>query len=258
MNLVGNALKFTAQGTVTLSHRAIERDLHLFCVDDTGPGMRPEQCQRVFERFEQADGALTAHRHGGSGLGLAISAELVKGMGGRLSVESVPGVGSRFSVELPLPQTDRPMPVPTVVTHRRTPHTFDVLLVEDDDAVADVLSALIMQAGHRVTHVLNGLHALVHLSGGHFDVAVLDLDLPAINGFDLARQMRNSGFTGAMLAVSAHANANAESDARQAGFSRFLRKPIRGVDLLDAIESALLDLTEQRAAIDYGKVRFAP
>ena len=258
MNLVGNALKFTAHGTVTLSHRAIERDLHLFCVDDTGPGMRPEQCQRVFERFEQADGALTAHRHGGSGLGLAISAELVKGMGGRLSVESVPGVGSRFSVELPLPQTDRPMPVPTVVTHRRTPHTFDVLLVEDDDAVADVLSELITQAGHRVTHVLNGLHALVHLSGGHFDVAVLDLDLPAINGFDLARQMRNSGFTGAMLAVSAHANANAESDARQAGFSRFLRKPIRGVDLLDAIESALLDLTEQRAAIDYGKVRFAP
>ena len=258
MNLVGNALKFTTQGSVTLTHALANDDRHHFSVADTGPGMNAEQCGRVFARFEQAEGAKTARRHGGSGLGLAISAELVAGMGGSLSVQSVPGAGSTFSIELPLPVVKQVTPVLKPVAAAVPVRCFDILLVEDEDTVAEVLVGMLHQAGHAVVRANNGLDALVALSQRAFDLALLDLDLPAMDGFDLARQLRSSGFPGVVIAVSARADVHAEQAALAAGFKRFLRKPVRRADLLAAIEADMRSHAAQYPQAGYAKARVAP
>ncbi|QYR53453.1 hybrid sensor histidine kinase/response regulator [Lysobacter soyae] len=258
MNLVGNAIKFTASGVVNLSHAIEANGIHVFRVRDTGPGMDAEQCKRVFERFEQADGALTAHRHGGSGLGLAISSELVIGMGGRLTVSSVPGSGSTFSVHIPLRTVDIPVASALPVHPGSTQAGHRILLVEDDETVAEVLSGMLTQAGHHVAHAVHGLAALVELSARRFDLAILDLDLPAIDGFDLARQLRVSGFAGPILAVSARTDADAETSSRDAGFNRFLRKPIRTADLLAAIDEEMRHQVAQAGSGYAASVRVAP
>lgn len=258
MNLVGNALKFTAEGSVTLTHTVAIDGRHVFSVTDTGPGMNAEQCSRVFARFEQAEGAKTAHRHGGSGLGLAISAELVAGMGGSLSVQSVPGAGSTFSMQLPLPAAARGLPVCASQATVTPARCFDILLVEDEDTVAEVLAGMLHQAGHTVVRASNGLDALVALSQRAFDLALLDLDLPAMDGFDLARQLRSSGFPGVVIAVSARADVHAEQAALAAGFKRFLRKPVRRSDLLAAIDADLHSHAAQYPQAGYAKARVAP
>ncbi|MGO4776527.1 response regulator transcription factor, partial [Lysobacter sp. 2RAB21] len=113
------------------------------------------------------------------------------------------------------------------------------LVVEDDASVAEVIAGLLRAQGHRVSHVANGLAALAETATAPFDLAMLDLDLPGINGLDLARQLRAQGFTQPLIAVTARADADAEPQAQAAGFDRFLRKPITGAMLADTIDSVL-------------------
>src|SRR3954454_7894209 len=141
---------------------------------------------RLFQRFEQADGP---QRRVGSGLGLAICRELVTRMGGRIDVESEVGIGSTFRVALPLaasaPKAIESAPA-TVSKHVRA------LLVEDDATVAAVIAGLLRASGHEVTHVANGLAALSETATSRFDVALIDLDLPGVDGLALARMLRAS------------------------------------------------------------------
>ncbi len=225
LNLLGNAIKFTERGEVGLVVEAVPADGVRFIVHDTGPGLNDEQRQRLFRRFEQAEGARTSARYGGSGLGLAISQELAAMMGGRIRVDSTPGVGTRFHVELPLPvatapaRASRDADAPAAASLR-------LLLVEDDATVAEVLCGLLRAQGHEVRHAPHGLAALAEVASGRFDTALLDLDLPGMDGFALARQLRADGFAGPLLAVTARADAEVEELARAAGFDAFLRKPV--------------------------------
>ena len=237
-NLLGNAIKFTQEGEVGLRVEPLGRDGIRFVVHDTGPGLNAEQRSRLFRRFEQAEGARTTTRYGGSGLGLAISQELAAAMGGRIDVASAPGVGTRFSVELPL----KVLPLlPTVPTHAQAglaPATGDglrLLLVEDDPTVAEVLRGLLQAQGHCVVHAAHGLAALAESATLPFDAALLDLDLPGMDGLSLAGALRDQCFAGPLLAVTARADAAAEPDARAAGFDGFLRKPVTGAMLADAL-----------------------
>ncbi len=238
LNLLNNALKFTEQGGVGL--HAVPRDGGVrFSVDDTGPGISAAQQERLFQRFEQAEGARTRARYGGSGLGLAICQELALAMGGRIAVESAPGAGTRFHVDLPLPATApvaMEVPVEAPLPHRE----LDLLLVEDDPTVADVIAGLLRARGHRVQHVAHGLAALAEVAVQRFDLALLDLDLPGLDGLALARQLRAQGFAAPLLAVTARADGDAEPLAKEAGFDGFLRKPVTGDMLAEAI-GALLD-----------------
>jgi signal transduction histidine kinase/ActR/RegA family two-component response regulator len=248
-NLLGNAIKFTQQGEVglrcePLGHRGVR-----FVVHDTGPGLNAEQQARLFRRFEQADGARTASRYGGSGLGLAISQELAVEMGGSIDVTSAPGVGTRFSVELPLkvlpllPSRTPPPAMPvTAVDGLR------LLLVEDDATVADVLRGLLQAQGHRVVHALHGLAALSEAASQAFDAALLDLDLPGMDGLSLAKALRAQGYAGPLLAVTARSDASAEQETRAAGFDGFLRKPVTGLMLADALLACLGGATGAGAA----------
>src|SRR5690606_35364797 len=144
LNLAGNAIKFTERGEVALSAAPMAPAGVRFTVSDTGPGLNDEQKSRLFQRFEQADGARTASRYGGSGLGLAICQELAAAMGGEIGVESSPGVGTRFEVRLPLAHVPLPERPVETVTEQSEPlpsaRTHVILLVEDDRTVAEVIA----------------------------------------------------------------------------------------------------------------------
>ncbi|WP_051884547.1 hybrid sensor histidine kinase/response regulator [Lysobacter antibioticus] len=237
LNLLGNAIKFTEQGKVSLIVDALAPQGVRFEVADTGPGLNEEQKARLFRRFEQADGARTAARYGGSGLGLAICQELAAAMEGHIAVHSEPGQGAHFVFELPLPNAEPPVGTKSPETATRGPQIgpLALLLVEDDPTVAEVIAGLLRAQGHRVTHVANGLAALAEVSTARFDLALLDLDLPGITGLDLARQLRAQGFAAPLVAVTARADADAEPQASEAGFDRFLRKPVTGAMLADTV-----------------------
>ncbi|WP_226468971.1 sensor histidine kinase [Luteimonas panaciterrae] len=241
LNLLGNAIKFTERGEVGLRVEATAGGVR-FIVSDTGPGLSEEQRGRLFRRFEQAEGMRTASRYGGSGLGLAICQELAAAMGGSIGVESSLGQGTRFLVELPLSGVDAPELVseePASTEGKRACAICDLLLVEDDPTIAQVIAELLRAQGHRVVHVAHGLAALTEIASQRFDLALLDLDLPGIDGLALAQQLRAQGFTQPMIAVTARADADAEPAAREAGFDGFLRKPVTGEMLADAINAAL-------------------
>ena len=274
MNLLGNAIKFTEQGSVSLRVEALAPQGVRFEVADTGPGLNEEQKARLFRRFEQAEGARTAARYGGSGLGLAICQELAAAMDGQVAVFSEAGQGARFVLDLPLASAPAPQgegagpesasggltpggagstPEPALGSVARgragsTPEPawrgFQVaaralLLVEDDATVAEVIAGLLRAQGHRVTHVPHGLAALAEAATARFDLALLDLDLPGINGLELARQLRAQGFAQPLIAVTARADADAEPQALAAGFDAFLRKPVTGAMLGEAIHTVL-------------------
>ena len=240
LNLLLNAIKFTERGSVTLEALPLHGGGVRLVVGDTGPGISPEQRERLFRRFEQADGARTAARYGGSGLGLAICQELALAMGGRIDVDSVPSMGTRFRVELPLPPGVEPLPLPEPAPAAALAASLRVLLVEDDPTVAEVIGGLLRARGHQVEHVAHGLAALTAMALGRYDIGLLDLDLPGLDGVALARQMRVQGFTAPLLAVTARADADAEPMAFDAGFDGFLRKPVTG----DLLAAAIADVME--------------
>lgn len=239
LNLLGNAIKFTERGHVGLAVRLEENGGGLcFEVHDSGPGINAEQQDRLFQRFEQADGPRTASRYGGSGLGLAICQELAVAMGGRIEVDSQPGKGARFRVRLPLPWTRQPAVAAGDVPAQPNLPPLRILLVEDDVTVAEVIAGLLRGRGHDVVHVLHGLGALSEIATDGFDVGLLDLDLPALDGTAIARQLRALGYELPLVAVTARSDAYAESQVLAAGFDGFLRKPVTGDMLVAAIAQA--------------------
>jgi ligand-binding sensor domain-containing protein/nitrogen-specific signal transduction histidine kinase/ActR/RegA family two-component response regulator len=238
LNLLGNAIKFTEKGGVTLRvSPSLPQGIRL-AIGDTGPGISEEQQSRLFQRFEQAEGARTAARYGGSGLGLAICQELAVAMGGRISVESTPGLGTCFIVELPL-ATAADLLRPRPADPSAPSPSLHILLVEDDATVAEVITGLLHARGHQVSHAAHGLAALARTATQAFDIALLDLDLPGLDGLALARQLRAQSFKAPLIAVTARADAEAEPLAQAAGFDGFLRKPVTGDLLAGAIERAL-------------------
>jgi len=237
MNLLANAIKFTEQGEVSVSLTLAEGGQGLqFEVADTGPGIGQAQHARLFERFEQVEGPRTASRYGGSGLGLAICQELAMAMGGKIVLASRLGHGARFTVDLPLPWTLQESEQGASAAHGRQPlPPLRVLLVEDEVTVAEVVAGLLRARGLEVVHVLHGLAALAEVATSAFDVGLLDLDLPALDGLALARQLRTLGYDFPLIAVTARSDGYAEQAVRDAGFDGFLRKPVTGDLLVDAI-----------------------
>lgn len=234
-NLVNNAVKFTEAGGVSL-HVGYEGSSLVMTVTDTGPGMSPELCARVFSRFEQGG---SPQRAQGSGLGLAICHELCTLMGGDIRVRSQVGQGTAFVVSLPLAPcrcgqsgTHTPPASPGMTCKR-------LLLVEDDPVVSDVIVGLLRERGHVVTAVGDGLAAMTELSRHTFDAMLLDLDLPMVDGFQVARMVRR--MDGAadipIVAVTARSTGDELVAIKDAGMDALVRKPMTGGDLDSVLES---------------------
>jgi signal transduction histidine kinase/CheY-like chemotaxis protein/streptogramin lyase len=232
LNLLNNAIKFTAAGKVALEVRRAG-DATQFNIIDSGAGIAPADQARLFHRFEQVSGP---QRQVGSGLGLAICRELVVRMGGEITLDSAVGRGSVFRVAIPLPETAPPeLPQVAVATATRS---RQVLLVEDDTTTAVVIDGLLRACGHRVCHVENALAALSEIASATYDIALIDLDLPGIDGFALARMIRTQATEThlPLIGISARSSGNEEALCRAAGMDAFLRKPITAEILLTTLE----------------------
>ena len=226
LNLLTNAIKFTERGYVALRLRALrDKEQAKLClaVQDSGPGISRVQSQRLFKRFEQAQGAQTASRYGSSGLGLAICRELTALMDGTISAESQEGQGTCFRVVLPLePALAHVQPAQEL---RPSSPSQRIVLIDDDSTDADHLSAFLRTLGHQVWHAATGRDLLALLAQQQFDLGVCDVPLPASDGWALIRQIRLHGFDFPLIAMSASTAADVEAAARQAGCAAFLRKP---------------------------------
>jgi signal transduction histidine kinase/ActR/RegA family two-component response regulator len=232
-NLVGNALKFTERGHVVV---AVRRDvtgddttLH-FSVTDTGIGIPIEKQASIFEAFSQVDGS-TTRRFGGTGLGLAISSTLVELMGGRIWLESEPDVGSTFHFTLALEAAELtavardaiPAPSPPV---RR----LKVLVAEDNVVNQRVAVGLLARRGHDVTAVANGRLAIEALARESFDLVLMDVQMPEMDGFaataEIRRRERGTGAHLRILAMTAHAMSGDSDRCLLAGMDGYMSKPI--------------------------------
>lgn len=236
LNLLGNAIKFTEHGQVQLQSALMDAGNGVrFEVSDTGPGITAQQQLRLFMRFEQLGQGHTRSRDGGSGLGLAICKELVAAMKGDIRVESSLGAGATFIVELPLAWSLNGPKIRDRLDSSSRESGLRVLLVEDDPTVAEVIVRLLEARGYHVQHAAHGLAALAISANEDFDVGLLDLDLPAIDGFALAAQLRDLGYDFPLIAITARSDTHAETTARVSGFDGFLRKPLTGDLLVEAI-----------------------
>jgi len=243
-NLLGNALKFTDQGRVTVrlhwqgGEGGAAGRLRLD-VEDTGIGIDPERLPQLFERFTQAD-AGTARRYGGSGLGLAITREVVQRMGGQIEAESERGRGSRFRVHLPfeiVAAAGTPAAGGATAGGERAPATaagdgarpLQVLVAEDNAVNQVLIESILRHLGHQPVVVGNGAEAVQRLQEGRFDVVLMDMQMPEVDGLEATRRIRALGHRAAKVPVVAM-TANARDEDRraclEAGMDAFLSKPI--------------------------------
>ena len=249
VNLLGNAIKFTHQGQVHLSVRREGGDL-LFEVRDTGIGVAPDRIDKIFERYEQAT-LQTASVYGGNGLGLSICHDLVTLLGGRIGVESVLGQGSCFWVRLPLQEASKAATNGEVLASaplwRDAPVRF---LIVDDHPVNRMLACHMVQS-HWPKAVLqqadNGLQALDFLRQAHFDLVLMDMVMPEMDGVEATRQIRDSlpapMCDVPVVLLTANVNPQDHGRGQQAGINGLMVKPFDRLKLCTLIEEQLLGST---------------
>ena len=252
LNLVGNALKFTLEGGITVAVEALEDDGHSlllrWAVTDKGIGISAEDQARLFTAFEQADNSST-RRYGGTGLGLAISKRLVRMMGGDIGVESAPGKGSTFWFTVRMERADRApqaaaeAPHPSPETELRSRYAgARILLAEDEPVNQAVTLELLEDAGLRVDLAENGAQAVELAGRQHYDLLLLDVQMPKLNGMEAARAIRGlPGYaTTPILAMTANAFEDDRRACLDAGMNEHIGKPVKP-ERLHAILLAWLD-----------------
>ncbi|MDO8359543.1 MAG: PAS domain S-box protein, partial [Devosia sp.] len=246
LNLLGNAIKFTPSGAVSLR---VERDFDSsiptalrFTVSDTGIGIPSEKLRQVFERFTQADSS-TTRRFGGSGLGLTISKRLVELMGGRIWVDSVVGQGSVFAFAVPLEVWaggHRPVPASIGAGPLRPLPALRILLAEDSPDNCTITMAYLEDTPYRVEIAETGAIALEKFQAGHYDLVLMDRQMPVMDGLTATRAIRaweraNHRPATPIIALTASALKGDREMCLAAGCTAFLTKPIKQDVLLQAI-----------------------
>ena len=249
-NLVGNAVKFTDQGQVTLQIESLSQPgqpLRLrFSVSDTGIGMEQETLARIFTPFTQADETIS-RRYGGTGLGLTICRRLTELMGGEIEVESSPGIGSRFTVTLPMK-----VPAEAIMPHKprenasvnREGRSLRVLLAEDQPVGRLYATRLLERLGHRVTAVEDGEKALEAWATEGYDLILMDVQMPGMDGIAATSAIRMHENPGdhrtPIIALTAHALTGDRAKLMEQGFDGYVPKPIDVEGLLAEVNRLMM------------------
>jgi signal transduction histidine kinase len=256
VNLVGNAIKFTEQGSVRVSvslEPGEPRGRVRFAVIDSGIGIAPADQRRIFEPFSQVD-ASESRRYGGTGLGLTISSRLAKDLGGELALSSAPGQGSTFSLLLPLREptpsereaaalTDTPAEAraPEATRTAAPPQLRGrVLVAEDGDDNQRLIARLLGRAGLEVEIAANGRRAVdraleAEREARPFDAVLMDMQMPELDGYAATQALRDGGYVRPIIALSAHAMHEDRERCISAGCDAFAPKPIDRQQLLDLL-----------------------
>jgi CheY-like chemotaxis protein len=254
-NLLGNAIKFTTAGGVALRVRVDHVDgenamLH-FAVADTGVGIAANACKIIFDPFTQADSS-TTRNFGGTGLGLAISARLVKMMRGDIWVESELGHGSEFhfTAHLGAAHVVEDGAIKPIATAAATPGSpLRVLLAEDNAVNRLVVTMLLEKQGHHVEAATTGREALVALTKEKYDIVLMDVQMPDMDGFEATRMIRtmekHTGRHQQIIALTAHAMIGDRERCLEVGMDAYLSKPIRSQELCEVLESCSQTLRSQ-------------
>jgi len=269
VNLIGNAIKFTSHGQVTIrvengDEEGDQTRLH-FVVTDTGIGIAPEKQKPIFEAFTQGDSSMN-RRYGGTGLGLAITSRLVEMMQGRMWLESELGKGSSFhftarfdlqkvSLALASGVELAPRKISTNTNAKGPPgltRTSAKVLVAEDNAVNQrVAVGLLKKAGYSVVVAENGKVALHLLEAQAFDLILMDVQMPEMNGYEataeIRRRERLTGHHIPIIAMTAHAMVGDKEQCLNAGMDRYVSKPVRESELLSAVEHSLLPANALKA-----------
>lgn len=265
-NLVGNALKFTTAGKVEIivELRQVETRYHLHvAIKDTGIGMTPEQLEKVFKPFVQADSSVT-RKFGGTGLGLTISRTIVHALGGDVAVSSTPGQGSTFSFWLDAGDCSA-IPQLTFEEYQQS-HRFEVadsggqqllppcriLVVEDGEAIRRLLRLVLRRAGVEVTDVENGRLGYEKAISGNFDLLLMDIQMPEWDGNQACSTLRAKGYRKPIVALTANAMVGELEQSREAGFDDFVAKPVNTEVLFRVIREQLANSSEYQARMASG------
>jgi signal transduction histidine kinase/CheY-like chemotaxis protein len=244
-NLVANAVKFTEEGLVSVVISGDDDEL-LFAVADTGSGVSPDKAPLLFQRFGQSDPS-TTRRHSGTGLGLAIARGLAELMGGDVTMRSTPGEGSVFTAHLRLPRAEAaPALVAVAPDASPGPERLRVLAAEDNPINQLVLKTLLEQVGITVQFVGDGEAAVASWRGGRWDLVLMDIQMPVMDGLAATRAIRvleaaEGRARTPILAVTANGVAEQASEYMEAGMDGLVPKPIQLKQLLAAIEAAVGD-----------------
>ncbi|MBA3962354.1 MAG: PAS domain-containing protein [Chthoniobacterales bacterium] len=258
-NLVGNAIKFTERGDIVVAVEVeprrsqcttldpAEHCLH-FSVADTGIGIAPEKQEVIFDAFAQADGSTTRH-YGGTGLGLAIASQLIQQMGGRIWLESEVGKGTTFHFSVAFKSSSSSLPSPDLRTRTRTKDEDDyekksgalrILIAEDNAINRAVATGILEKRGYELTHVENGRAALEVFIDESFDVVLMDIQMPEMDGLEATRriremEVRNDTPRTPIVAMTAHAMAGDRERCLAAGMDDYISKPLQKEKLLEVI-----------------------
>jgi signal transduction histidine kinase/CheY-like chemotaxis protein len=257
-NLLNNAVKFTEAGEVFLTVAVCDREASIFRfeVRDTGVGFDAAAAAALFRPFQQADGSMT-RRHGGAGLGLSISRELARAMGGDITVVAAPGQGASFTLLAPLPGCERPSQEaqdetarPAVVQADRGAAEAEaaplrILLADDHETNRRVVGLILESAGVELTGVENGAEAVDAFKANRFDVVLMDVQMPVMDGLTAIRairaiERRAGGAATPILVLSAHAMAEHVEASKAAGADAHLAKPVTATALIAAVNEVLM------------------
>jgi signal transduction histidine kinase/CheY-like chemotaxis protein len=237
VNLIGNALKFTAAGSVTARALASQSELR-FEVTDTGIGIPLEKQSQIFEAFSQVDGSIT-RRFGGTGLGLTICSRLVERMGGLITVRSTPGQGSTFSFTVRAGRKDGMVHEKAVPAPLATLPPLSVLVAEDNRVNQVVVSRMLERAGHSVAIAADGQEAVEMYASGAFDLVLMDVHMPVLDGFEATARIREmetaKNIHTPIIALTANAMNGDRERCLAAGMDGYISKPVGRDELFDTI-----------------------
>ncbi len=246
VNVIGNAIKFTEVGAVMIDVRPTrqnEKQLLEFEVRDSGIGLSEAQQARLFEPFNQAD-ASTTRRYGGTGLGLAIAQRLARRLGGDVALKrSEIAKGSTFVVTVEAasaaPQARSPAALQDMAKNFSRLEAARILVVEDSEDVRHLLRRTLEEARCQVSEAPNGLRAVALAKQGEFDLILMDLQMPEMDGYEAIHALRRAGYRRPVVGLSAHAMATERKKCLDQGFDDFLTKPIERDVLLRRLSSTL-------------------